>query len=143
MFLKKDLFQLFSEDAVAKGGTEYQLPFRLIDPHDVLVPRGQSATLTCKTESIQITKFEYKWYFNGSEILQNLVDDHYEDDDGKKWQLRENGSLLYIPKITLNSLRKYEGYYQCFVKIKNTDKGLLSNPAKLSVASKLINLTVF
>lgn len=116
---------------MAKFNTEIKQPFRLIDPEDVLVAKGQSATLKCKViphdEYDGILKFVYKWYYNGSVILLN---------DTKR-QLRENGSLLYIPKISNSWSYKLEGDYQCYVQIKDANKGLLSNIAKLKVAGKL------
>lgn len=111
-------------DAVATEVTEIELPFRLINPDDVLVARGQSATLTCKVETESTINLEYKWLFNGNEILQN---------DTRR-QLLENGSL-YIPKIA-SSWHSLEGEYKCFVKIKDTHEGLLSNAAKLKIASE-------
>lgn len=116
---------------MVKEGVDFQPPFRLMDLDDVLVARGQSVILTCKVEAVESAEsYEYKWFFNGSAISEN---------DTRR-QLLENGSL-HIPKI-LNGWHSLEGGYQCFVSIKGRPGGLLSNSAKLKVASTLNTLVI-
>ncbi|GJQ84463.1 hypothetical protein Trydic_g15670 [Trypoxylus dichotomus] len=98
-----------------------RLSVELKDPEDVIVAKGQSASLAC---AIQATNgnVDLVWLFNGSKIPLNDT----------RWELLDNGTL-YIPKVTGKRLDSVEGLYQCLV--KNNVGSLLSSAAKLSVAT--------
>lgn len=115
-------FLIVVVDAVAKDIPELKLPFDLVDPQDVIVSRGQSATLRCQVKSTS-TKLNYKftWWHEGEPLNEN---------DTRR-QLLENGSL-YIPKTT--NKHSLEGDYRCLT--RNKYGALLSNVANLKIAGK-------
>ncbi|KAI4459135.1 protein sidekick [Holotrichia oblita] len=112
---------LCKEERKAISSQVQRLSVELKDPEDVIVAKGQSASLVC---AIQATNgnVDLVWLYNGSKIPLNDT----------RWELLDNGTL-YIPKVTGKRMNSVEGLYQCLV--KNNVGSLLSNAAKLSVAT--------
>ncbi|KAK4882138.1 hypothetical protein RN001_005457 [Aquatica leii] len=90
----------------------------LKDPEDVIVGRGQEAILKCEAQSSALG-LSISWFHEGNLVLSN----------DSRSQLLNDGSL-YIPKM---EGKKLEGKYQCLA--KNNNGAVLSNPAKLKIAS--------
>lgn len=105
---------------MATGVTEIPLSLYLKDPEDVIVGRGQSATLKCEAMSSSGWNVYWSWLYEGNLISTN---------DTRR-QILDNGSL-YIPKVVG---KKMEGEYQC--RARNDIGAVISNPAKLKIASK-------
>ncbi|CAH1281090.1 unnamed protein product [Diabrotica balteata] len=119
---------LESNSDSAFGGKAVKTPninlsLRVIDPQDVIVQKEQSARFKCEAESRK-GQVQYTWFHNEQKIL--------EDDPNRI--VRDNGDL-YIPKVisSKNSDVEYVGEYRCLV--KNRAGALLSNVAKLKIAS--------
>ncbi|KAJ8962015.1 hypothetical protein NQ314_005797, partial [Rhamnusium bicolor] len=101
---------------------EIALSLKLTDPKDVIVQKGQSATLRCDAKS-SIAGFKVTWFHNDSPVQLNDT----------RWRQHEDGSL-YIPKVvSRKSANGVTGEYQCLV--RNNAGALLSGVAKLRVAS--------
>ncbi|XP_056641194.1 immunoglobulin superfamily DCC subclass member 3-like [Diorhabda sublineata] len=99
------------------------LSLKLVDPQDVVVARNQSALLKCQADSTQ-GPIQYTWLHYGKKILEN---------DTNRI-IQKNGDL-YIPKVYSGKTGdiEYVGEYRCLV--RNKVGALLSNVAKLKIAS--------
>ncbi|KAF5286836.1 hypothetical protein FQA39_LY00369 [Lamprigera yunnana] len=109
---------LEADEGVSLYVEEIPLSLHLKDPEDVIVARGQEATLKCEAQS-SAPGLSISWFHEGSLILPN--DNHTE--------LLSDGSL-YIPKM---EGKKLEGKYRCLA--KNNNGAVLSSPAMLKFAS--------
>lgn len=98
------------------------LSLQLQDPKDVIIARGQPATLKCEAHSTA-PGLHFRWLFNDVLIPINDTRTVQKDD----------GSLL-IPKVAGKRFDSLEGKYRCIA--TNNIGSVLSNPAALKIASK-------
>lgn len=108
---------------MAKETEVQNITLTLKDPKDVVVGANESVTLKCDAES-KFNNLTYNWLFNNEFIP---ISDKY-----RKIQL--DGSLVIQEMYVMDNF-SLEGNYSCLV--NNSLGALLSNPAKVQIASKL------
>ncbi|KAF5274428.1 hypothetical protein FQR65_LT04344 [Abscondita terminalis] len=118
LYAKLSECRFFAVRSVSLYIEEIPSSIYLKDPEDVTVARGQKAILKCEAQS-SAPGLSVSWFHEGNPILSN----------DSRSQILNDGSL-YIPKM---DGKKLEGKYQCLA--KNNNGAVLSNPAKLKIAS--------
>lgn len=120
--------------AGAASVTEIPLSLQLRGPEDVTATRGQSVTLRCDAESssgpVQIT-----WLHNDIPLVFTTAATN-DSNSNRKYYVQQGDGSLYFPKVggKRGGSGGLAGQYRCLV--KNSVGSLLSNPAKLRIASE-------
>lgn len=111
-------------------------PPRIVeDPSDLIVSKGEPATLNCKAEGRPVPTVE--WYKDGEHVETD------QDDPRSHRMLLPSGSLFFLRIVHGRRSKPDEGVYTCVA--RNYLGETVSRNASLEVASKsfLMNSTLF
>ena len=97
------------------------MPPTILPLKSVTAVQGSSVTLTCTVISERQSDFTIVWYFEGKELAFSQ-------------QTSKNGSVWTIRSVQFSD----EGFYSCKVTIPGFGTEVTSQPAKVTIFSKLV-----
>ena len=97
------------------------MPPTILPLKSVTAVQGSSVTLTCTVINERQSDFTIVWYFEGKELAFSQ-------------QTSKNGSVWTIRSVQFSD----EGFYSCKVTIPGFGTEVTSQPAKVTIFSKLV-----